>query len=82
MHKIPPRTTMFSKVVSCNMFCATVLLNVLCLTLHIFLYLEAFECNTISDWLNHMAKPYGLANQKCVLHSNLLNLGEKDKECT
>ena len=28
------------------------------------LYIGAFECNTTSDWLNHMAKPYGFANHK------------------
>ena len=27
--------------------------NFLCLVLQIFLNLEAFECNTTSDWLNH-----------------------------
>ena len=31
----------------------TILMNVLCLILQIYLYLEAFECNTTSDWLNH-----------------------------
>ena len=33
-----------------------------------------------------MAKPYGLAiwfsQSEVVLHSNLLNLGERDKECS
>ena len=28
----------------------------LSLVLQIFLYLEAFECNTTSDWLNHTIK--------------------------
>ena len=31
----------------------TILKNILCLILQIFLVLEAFECNTTSDWLNH-----------------------------
>ena len=31
----------------------TILKNILCLVLQIFLYLAAFECNTTSDWLNH-----------------------------
>ena len=30
----------------------TILQNILSLVLKIFLYLEAFECNTTSDWLN------------------------------
>ena len=32
----------------------TILKNVLSLVLQIFLFLHAFECNTTSDWLNHM----------------------------
>ena len=40
----------------------TFLQNVPSLVLQIFLYLEAFECNTNSNWLNR-TKPYGLANQ-------------------
>ena len=28
--------------------------NILGLVLQILLHLEAFECNTTSDWLNHM----------------------------
>ena len=40
----------------------TILQNVLRLVLKIFQYLEASECNTTSDWLNHIQ--YGLANQK------------------
>ena len=31
----------------------TILKNILSLVFQIFLYLETFECNTISDWLNH-----------------------------
>ena len=31
----------------------TILLNVLCLILQIFLFSEAFQCYTTSDWLNH-----------------------------
>ena len=34
-------------------FSPIILQNVLSLVLHIFLYLEAFEYNTTSDWLNH-----------------------------
>ena len=30
----------------------TILENVLCLILQIFLYLEAYECTTTSEWLN------------------------------
>ena len=40
--------------------------NVLSLVLRRFLYLEAFECKTTSDW----QKPYGSAN--------LQNLGDKE----
>ena len=32
----------------------TTLENTLSLVLQIFLYLEEFECNTTSDWLNHL----------------------------
>ena len=32
----------------------TILKNVLCLILQIFLFLEEFECYTTSDWLKHM----------------------------
>ena len=35
----------------------TILQNVLSLVLQIFLNLEAFECNTTSDWLNHTVYP-------------------------
>ena len=34
------------------LYSPTILWTVLCL-LQIFLYLEAFDCNTISNWLNH-----------------------------
>ena len=37
------------------------------------LYSEAFECNTTSDWLNHMVL-------EVMLLSNLQILEEKDKE--
>ena len=30
-----------------------ILKNIFCLILQIFPVLEAFECNTFSDWLNH-----------------------------
>ena len=45
----------------------TILQNILCLSLHIFVYLEAFECNTTSDWLNHIR----FSQSEVVLHSNL-----------
>ena len=38
----------------------------------IFLYLEAFECNTTSDWLNH-------SQSEVVLHS-YSNLVEKKRQ--
>ena len=41
------------------------------LVLQIFLYLETFECNTTSDWLNH----------SCVT-IKFTNLDEKGKECS
>ena len=37
--------------------------------------LEAFECKTTSDWLNHMVSPI----RSCVTFK-FTNLGEKDKE--
>ena len=52
----------------------TILQNVLSLVLQIFLYLETFECNTTSDWLNHMVQPI----RSCVIFK-FTNLGEKDK---
>ena len=36
-----------------GLYSSTILQNVVCLILQIFLYLEAFECNTTSDWLHH-----------------------------
>ena len=41
-----------------------------------YIYFETFKCNSISDWLNHMAKPYGLANQK-LCHIQIYKLLEK-----
>ena len=35
----------------------TILKNVFSLVLQIFLYLETFECNRTSDWLNGMVYP-------------------------
>ena len=55
----------------------TILKNVLCLILQIFLYLAAFACNTTSDWLNHMVNPI----RSCVTFK-FTNLGENDKECS
>ena len=51
----------------------TILQNILSLVLH----LAAFEFNTISDWL----KPFSIwFNQsEVLLHSNLQNLGDKDR---
>ena len=53
----------------------TIFKNVLCLVLQIFLYLAVFECNTTSDWLNHM-----FSQSEGVLHSNLQNLGKKKRQ--
>ena len=53
----------------------TILENIPSLVLRIFLYLEAFECNTTSDWLNHMVEPI----RSCVTFK-FTNFGEKDKE--
>ena len=50
--------------------------SVLYLIIQIFLYLEAFECNTTSDWLNQMVQPI----RSCVTF-HLANIVEKDKEC-
>ena len=57
----------------------TILKNILSHVLKIFLKkkIEAFECNTTSDWLNHMVKPF----KSCVIFK-FTNLGEKDKECS
>ena len=35
-------------------YSTTVLNNILSIVLQIFLYLAVFECNTISNWLNHI----------------------------
>ena len=43
----------------------TILKNILCLVLQIFLCLEAFECNTTSDWLNRR-----FSQSEVVLHSD------------
>ena len=50
---------------------------IVCLVLQIYLYLAAFECNTTSDWLNPTVQPI----RRCVTFK-LINLGEKDKECS
>ena len=36
-----------------SLYSPTILENILSLVLQIFLYSEAFECNTTSDWVNH-----------------------------
>ena len=41
-------------VKSMGPYSPTILKNVLCLDLQNFLYLEKFECNITSDWLNQM----------------------------
>ena len=41
-----------------------ILLNVLCLVLQIFLYLEACECNRTSDWLNRITN-LGETDKEC-----------------
>ena len=48
----------------------TILENILSLILQNFLYLEASECNTTSDWLNRTVYP---------IRSCVTNLGEKTK---
>ena len=55
----------------------TILKNTLCLILQIVLVLEAFECNTPSDSLNHTVEPI----RSCVTFK-FTNHGEKDKECS
>ena len=40
----------------------TILENILGLVLQIFLYLEAFECNTTSDWLNRSCVTFKITN--------------------
>ena len=58
----------------------TILKNVLRHVLQIFLYLEAFETNTTSVWLNHTVN-YGLANHKMCYFQIYKILREKDDEC-
>ena len=41
------------------------------------MYLEAFECDTASDWLNHKVQQI-----KSCIALKLTNLREKDKECS
>ena len=50
----------------------TIVENILSLILQIFLYSEAFECNTTSDWIR-------FSQSEVVLHSNLQILGKKKK---
>ena len=52
----------------------TILKGVLSLLLHIFLYLEAFEYNTISDW-----PTVWFSQSEVVLHLDLQNLERKRK---
>ena len=49
--------------------------NIRSLVLQIFLYLEAFECNTTSDWLNLMVKPV-----RSYVTFKFTKSGKKDKE--
>ena len=50
----------------------TILQNILCLILQIFLYLKGLECYTTSDWVNRMVQPI----RSCVTFQ-LANLGRK-----
>ena len=59
-----------------GLYSLTILKSILSLVLQIFLHLEAFKCNTTSDWLNHV-KPI----RSCVTFK-FTYLGEKDKECS
>ena len=54
----------------------TILENIPSLVLHTFLYLEAFECNTTSDWLNRII---WFSHSEAVLHSDLQILEKKTK---
>ena len=45
-------------------YSSTILKNVLCLVLQIFLYLEACECNRTSDWLNRITN-LGETDKEC-----------------
>ena len=58
-----------------ELYSPTILKNIPCLILQFFLYREAFECNTISDWLNHTVYPI----RSCVTFQ-FANLGEIDKD--
>ena len=49
----------------------SILENILSLILQIFRFLEAFECNTTSDWKSE---------SEAVLHSNLQILEKKTKK--
>ena len=60
-----------------DLYSPSVLQNVLSFVLQIFPYLAAFECNATSDWLSI---PFNQSD--VVFHSNLLNHGEKNKECS
>ena len=53
---------------------STILKNILCPILQIFLYLAAFECNINSDWLT-----IRFSQSEALLHSNLQNVGGKKK---
>ena len=57
-----------------GLYSPTILKNVLSLVLQIFQYLEAFECNTTSDWLR-------FSQSEVVLISNLQISERKTKEC-
>ena len=80
LQAISPFLTMFSTAIYLQCFkmryCVVMGKNVLCLILQIFLYLEVFECNTTSEWLNRMVKP-----TRSYFTFQFGNLGEKDKEC-
>ena len=43
-----------------------ILKNDLSLVLQIFVYLEGFECNTTSDWLNHSNLQIWRENKECL----------------
>ena len=56
-----------------GLYSLTFLQNILSLVLQISLHLEAFECNTTSDWLNHMVYPI----RNCVAFQ-FINIRETD----
>ena len=60
-----------------RLYSPTILKTVLCHILQIFLFLEAFDCNTTSDWLNR--KVYQI---RSFVTFQFANLGEKDKGCS